>query len=314
MSIQEHSESLETQTPTIRLEVFRHDEKDLADEDHVAQLTTKGKLAALEAGRKKQPHLNEGYVVASPRERALHSAILQFFGPQIEDLDLHNVSLQEALGKLKEHESKIKTDERLNFHVESHPEFNARFYDEYGKKEGNRTLDFQREDSDQMILGIAKRIKNINDDGAVSVMKIKGFKRMVGDLAEVLYEYFQKLPTWKKSFEQNPKDYDSSEMQIFIGTHSQNVECFLMKIIEMKLGPQALEDFLKQLDNRKSFIGYSEGFSLTVEEKDGQPSAVLQFKNSTFQITEQDLKTMVQERDEFNEQVQQKIEEDPDAV
>ena len=326
MNNQAHLKNRKNLKPTIRLEVFRHDEKDTSEHDHTAQLTDKGKLGALKAGRKKSPHMNEGYVLASPRERALHSAILQFFGPQIQDIALHDGSLQEALKKLKNHKIKNKSgktthaaerisiDERLNFHVESHAEFNKRFYDEYAKKDQNRTLDFQLKDSDQLILDLAKRVRSPSDQKALGVIKIKGFKRMVGDLAEVLLEYFQKYPQWQKAYEKSPQDYDSPEMQIFVGTHSQNVECFLMKVIEIKEGPIALEDFLQSLDQRKSFIDYSEGFTMEIiATKTGQLTGTLQYKKRVYQISAKELKAMVQERDDFNHEVQKKIEEDPDA-
>lgn len=304
----------------IRIEVFRHGEKESAQNDHVAALTMSGKKDALEVGALKSPNLRQGFVISSPRERALHSALLQFFGPQFAELNLHDHSVHSTMLELKEQEvlgkmgsrvklfSKLKTDERLNFNVESHPIFNDRFYQVYNEKVGNRTLDFQLEESDKLILELAEREKerrHVGSENSTSdVMKIKGFKRMVGDLAEVLARYFDNLELWTKIYSSNPTDFDGPEMQIFMASHSQNIECFLMQLIRVKLGDSALKSFLDQLPNHKSFIPYSKGFKLLIE-KNEQKNIIgnLYYENYCFEITAADLEQMVKERDDFDQEV-----------
>lgn len=292
--------------PTISLEVFRHDEKDVGENDNVAPLTAKGRDNALKQGRLKNPKLNRGYVVASPRERALHSALLQFFGPFLSGVE--NVGLTELMEKTKQHENLVKTDERLNFHVESHPEFNERFYAEYTKKEGNDTLGFQLEKSDQLILDLAAKADFNDKELEQSISCLKGYKRMVGDLAEVFLEYFDKLEVWEKDYNLSPQDYDEADLQIFIGTHSQNVECFLLKILEMKEGIQGLREFLEKLPHRKSFIGYSEGFKMKIfRDSNNEIAANLNYQNFKWSLTKADLQKLINEKTQFDLDVKTKL-------
>lgn len=299
-------------TPSIRIEVFRHDEKDTAEVDTLARLTPQGRKNALNAGKSKQPRMLQGYVVASPRERAQHAAFLQFFGPNFADLQLDEQDFQEGFeqiqSQLKDKHNltlteKFSTDERLNFNVESHPLFNEQFYAQYNKSEQNSTLDWQKNDSDQIILNLALKTSH-NDVLAEGVRTIKGFKRMVGDMAEALIEYFPKATEWAQAYEADAKNYQDPQLDIFICSHSQNIECFIMKVIEMKEGTKTLEQFLDKLPHRKSFIGYSEGFSLTINQN---ASAQLNFKGYTWTLTQADLQKMIETRNEFNHQVDENL-------
>ncbi|MCC6643361.1 histidine phosphatase family protein, partial [Candidatus Peregrinibacteria bacterium] len=145
-------------SPKLVIHVFRHDEKDTAQNDSLAPLTAKGRAGALAAGKTKEPKLNQGYVVCSPRDRALHSGLLQFFGPCLDVENIADKTLHELSDILSEkgHKDRVKTDYRLNFKVEDVAEFNDRFYSAYNAKEGNKTLQFQLDESDQLILDIAK--------------------------------------------------------------------------------------------------------------------------------------------------------------
>jgi hypothetical protein len=303
--------------PSIRIELFRHDEKDEAEVDATARLTTKGRKGAMDAGKSKNPRLLQGYVVASPRERAMHTAVLQFFGINFADLKLEEHDFDTGFKNIEnqlqtEHgvniSEKFSTDERLNFNVESHPGFKGEFYAQYSKSADNRTLDWQKNESDQLILDLARKT-NPDDVLAEGIRNIKGFKRMAGDLAEVFLEYFQKISWWAEIFRKDPKNYDGDQMDVFVCSHSQNVECFLMRLIEMKEGPDFLEKFLSALPHRKSFIGYSEGFSMIVYENSGQPVAIIRFQGHSWEISELDLKQMIAEKDQFNQQVAEKLNE-----
>lgn len=303
--------------PSIRIELFRHDEKDKSEVDTTARLTAKGKKGAIEEGKSKHPRLLQGYVVASPRERAMHTAALQFFGPNFASLNLEEEDFNigfEHIGKQLQADhgvnmsQKFSTDERLNFNVESHPEFQEQFYSQYNESGDNRTLDWQKDNSDQLILDLALRT-NPEDALAEGINNIKGFKRMVGDLAEVFLEYFQKINWWQDMFQKDPNHYDDDQMDIFICSHSQNMECFLMRLIEMKEGLDFLESFLQSLPSRKSFIGYSKGFSLIIYANNGNPVAILGFDDHSWEICETDLKQMISERDQFNTQVTEKLKE-----
>ncbi len=156
--LSEKNEVLELR-PRVVIEVFRHDEKDTAQDDSLAPLTSKGRENALRVGRSKNPKINQSYVISSPRDRALHSGLLQCFGEGLDEKDVADKSLSDLLHLVRQRNKhdQVKIDDRLNFQVEAVPEFNDRFYDEYGKKDGNRTLYFQLDNSDQLILDIAKK-------------------------------------------------------------------------------------------------------------------------------------------------------------
>lgn len=307
-----HSKNIEALSaqPSICLYVFRHDEKDLAENDHIAPLTAKGRINAINQGKLKCPKLNQGYVITSPRERALHSGLLQFFGPSLpnlEEADLNNI-----LEQIAEHANHIITDERLNFHVESHPEFNQRFYDEYNKKEHNDTLGFQLNHSDELILDLAKKTNPQDFESSQAIQRLKGYKRMVGDMAELILEYVYKLPVWESEYSTIPQNYDQPELQIFMGTHSQNIECFLLKLIEIQEGTLALQSFLHNLPHQKSFIDYSEGFSLKIySDQDGQVFINLDYQNYHWVFTSESLQQLVKERKEFDLEVNKQLQNIP---
>ena len=303
--------------PSIRIEVFRHDEKDTAEIDETARLTIKGKQNAVKIGKIKNPRLLQGYVVASPRERAMHTAALQFFGANFTELNLAEKDFQTGFEQIKntlknEHtidlDDKFSIDERLNFNAASHPEFNEAFYSELNKNDANQTLDWQKNESDELILNLAIKTQP-TDTLAQAIHRIKGFKRMAGDLAEILLEYFPKTHQWAQLYQQSTANYDDPEMDIFICTHSQNAECFLMRLIEMKEGAAYLEKFLDSLPHRKSFIGYSEGFRLILTEANEEPMAQLNFNELSWSISANDLQKMVEERDNFNKEVVKKLNE-----
>ncbi len=311
--------------PYIRLEVFRHDEKDLAEKDELAPLTEKGRLGALVSGRKKGAKLYQGHVVASPRQRAIHSAMLQFVAPHFTGLDLHKYTFEEAMEFLRKQENstggkkldlhkKISTDQRLDFHVESHPVFYQRFYEEYNREEGNRTLQFQLEESDELILDLAKKVRDFHSDEAEGLRRVKGFKRMAGDLAEVILEYFDKYWEWEEGYKKSPQAFEDGEMQVFIGTHSQNIECFLLSLLLFKEGKKSVEEFLSGLKHGKSFIDYSQGFTLLLRLTDqGEFLAELLWRGEKFFLTKKDFQSMVYERDAFNHEVEKKLLEDSQA-
>lgn len=288
--------------PRLVLHVFRHDEKDQAVEDTLAPLTSKGRANALAAGKAKQPKINQGYVVCSPRDRALHSGLLQFFGPCLDMEGVEQKSLTELAGLLKEkgHAEKVKVDDRLNFKVEDVAEFNDRFYAEYNNKQANRTLFFQLDESDQLILDIAKKTPPVTEH---PVTKVKGYTQMVGDLAEIFSEYLAEFEIWKEAYEKDPTKFDSRDLQIFIATHSQNLECFLMEVIRLKEGQVGLDKFLAALPHHKSFLGYSEGCEITVEGLNME----VNYAGKSYSIKKTDLQTMVAARNQFNQKVIQNL-------
>jgi hypothetical protein len=305
--------------PSIRVEVFRHDEKDKSEIDTKAQMTAKGRASSVLAGKSRQPKLNMGYVVASPRERAMHAALLQFFGPQFEDLNLHEHHYSDSMSKLADHlqknhnldlKEKFSTDERLNFDADSHLEFNKSFYYQYNKAENNCTLLWQLHESDQEVLQIARKTAYL-DGMADGVRKIKGYTRLYGDLAEVIFEYFDKLEVWTEAYNKSKRSFDDDQMQIFLGSHSQNVEAFLMRLIEMKEGRQALLDFLALLPHGKSFIDYSEGFTVFIYKKDDQLQSKLVYKDKIWDLSMNDLKLMIEEKKSFNQKVEEMLSLEP---
>lgn len=293
--------------PYVHMEIFRHDEKDLHEDDTLAGLTESGKKRAVKAGQKRLPSLNRGYVVASSRDRAAHSAILQFFGPLMPEIaDYSFIELRKCLdGKLKE---RFGVDDRLNFCVETDAEFSDRFYGEYSKDlKVNDTLKFQLEESDNLILDLGR---DANPKDVVKLKKIrqlKGYKKMAGDMAEFILDYVDRLGEWEEVYSQSGETFDSHELQIFCGSHSQNIECFLMRVVELREGREFLVRFLAALPHRKSFIAYSDGFSVNIFREEGRICLDVFFRQFVWRLRSEDLKLFVKERDEFVDELEVKL-------
>ncbi|MCC7432645.1 hypothetical protein IT412_03915, partial [Candidatus Peregrinibacteria bacterium] len=183
-------------------------------------------------------------------------------------------------------------------------DFNKSFYNQYNRQENNRTLLWQLHESDQEVFDLARKTAYL-DGAADGVRKIKGYTRLYGDLADVICEYFDRLDVWRESYNAAKETFDDDQMQIFLGSHSQNVEAFLMKLIEMKEGRKSLENFLGQLPHVKSFIEYSEGFTLLIYGQNKATSAILTYRDKSWEITRSDLKKMVEERQAFDLKVEQ---------
>ncbi len=126
---------------------------------------------------------------------------------------------------------------------------------------------------------------------------------MVGDLAEIFLEYSAKLEVWKKVYEEDPSKFESPDLQIFIATHSQNLECFLMDVIRRLEGEAALDKFLKGLSHHKSFLGYSEGCQLLIEGA----GIELDYKGKIYHLEKTDLQAMVVARNQFNQKVRENL-------
>ena len=291
----------------IHLVIFRHDQKAKnipEGHDALVPLTPGGVAHAYESASELGIQ-NPAKIISSTRKRVMQTALLKWANvakipkadvieQTVEELaDLVTQSLKDRKGANRKI---MTTDDRLNFDYESNLSFGNSFYKEYEQLKQNRTLDWQIEHSDQIVLDLAQKEP---DEG---LMKVSSYTRFAGDMAQMINRYvraFGKLKILKKK--------ENFDFDILMGTHSQNLECFLMRLIEIKEGKPALQSFLSKLNNRKGFVDFSEGLKVNIVEdkKDTQQVKKIEisFRDKKWDVTMQDLEIMIRDRDQFNEKV-----------
>lgn len=300
----------------IHLVIFRHDEKGKTppEGDQATPLTLNGKVHAYEsAGKLELP--NPQRVITSVRRRVVETALLKLakvnglLEDEIADIPVNDLLVQadhalqklmtDGLGVLATRRM-VYHDDRLNFNYEGNKTYEAAFYEVYGQKENNRTLLWQLKESDNLVLELAKHATQEEKEG---LKKVSTYKRLAGDMAEMIHRYLKGLDKLKNVRKDEPFDLD-----ILMGTHSQNLECFLMRLIERKEGREGLDKFLKELPSLKGFVDFSEGIDVDISEveTDENPQKKhlrISFRGKSWDVTPEDLETMIYERDVYNAQV-----------
>lgn len=285
--------------PSIRLEFFRHDEKEKASTaglrpgDEQVRLTKQGREHSTEVGKTKDPHPEVGVAYGSPRERSMEAALRQLLAN--EDVAPED-TLEDVRGKIGEelkHGKKEVVSEKLNFNWNGSEVFNKTAYDRaFGPKD---SLVFLREESDDLV-------KQLGD------MESTSYSRGAANIAELVQKYFEILPQWERIAEQKPELYAQfkNELQRFFGSHQDVLELFLMKVIEKNDGPEGVEKFLASLPDKNGF-GYSQGYSIKISQgEDGRPSAVITYNNEEWELTPEMLKEIIDERDALDREIAEK--------
>jgi len=288
---------------TIRLEVFRHDDKGsntTANPDYtidkILPLSKEGREHASEIGKEKNPHPETAIAYGSPRDRTVETALRQLFANEdiiTEDLSLKEINALAAnnlsLGK------KYNTTELLDFSYAGNKKFletsNNRF------KEKQDLLVWHLEESD--------RIVEENKD-----KKSTSYSRLAGNVAELILKYFHGYSRWKKIVDDNPNKYKSfgNELQRFMGTHQGVGEAFLMKVIEKTSGKDAVYKFINSLESKNGFK-FGEGYSLIIgEAKDNDNNNIkkisINFNDKQFFCDETVLKEIIDDREILNQKVE----------
>lgn len=239
----------------ISVEVFRHGPKakrTIEGHDALVPLTPGGLEHAFEAATKLGVN-NPVRIVASTRKRVIQTALLIWANvakitkevalkKTVDELsDLANKALNKGQNTTRR---MMVTDDRLNFDYESHDSFSDSFYKAYEQLQENKTLDWQLEQSDQLVLDLAKKEPN------EGLLKVSTYTRFAGDMAEMINRYVRAMDKLKVLKKNEDFDFD-----ILMGSHSQNLECFLMRLIEIKEGRPALEEFFKTVKKSKRVCG-----------------------------------------------------------
>lgn len=328
----ESSSSLSEKEPfrnRIHLVIFRHDEKgETPQEGDEKTPLTKGGIEHAYHTATALP--NPQRIISSQRDRVKHTAVIKLAKAQSLSLEeIEKKTLEELIReaneslKLKQPEHRkspdqpdqrepmirkmVHEDDRLNFDYESDELFGAAFYKVYAQKPNNQTLLWQVQQSDNLVLRLAKEKYNRG------LMKVSTYTRFAGDMAEMIYRYFRAIGKLREIRVQ-PKlesTHENFDLNILMGTHSQNLECFLMRLIEIKEGQDKLSDFLHSLPDGKSFVGFSEGMSVDITEHqtriEPQKEITISFRDKEWKVSPEDLRRMIQDRNDYNESVKSEL-------
>ncbi len=278
--------------PSIRLEFFRHDEKesDPGKPEQDIRLTQAGREHASSVGLEREPQADVAVVYGSPRVRSTETALRQALAgtgeissedslEDIEDL----VSSHLAVGK------KNLVDERLNFH------YGPAYIDSAMERftGGKDYLVFSLMESDNLV-----KEKKDNESSCYS--------RQAAGIAEIVKRYFGTLSRWEQITTENPDKYKKSglELQRFFGSHATVPETFLLKVIEKQEGKEAALEFLGR-DLGKNGFGYSEGYSLKIrrDEESGEATGELSYKDKVWKIDGDLLEAIIADRDELDKSI-----------
>jgi hypothetical protein len=296
----ESSPEMEKPTAKIRLEFFRHDEKakptdaEPRPDDNKVRLTETGRASSTLKGKEKNPHPEVAISYGSPRERSQETAMRQMLAN--EDAISADMSLEDMRhvidGELKVGKKDIISD-KLNFYLDG----NQTYHDEYYRRylETKDALLFIWQESDKL----ARELGDTKDDT---------YSRFAGKFAELVDKYVKILPRWQQIVSEKPEEYSqfNNEMQRFFGSHQTALECFLLKVIEKTEGSEAVREFINSLPDKNGF-GFSEGFTVEIEEASGNINIFARFKDKQWQITPELILQIINDREEFEKSIVQQV-------
>lgn len=288
---------------TIRLEIFRHDDKggnttaNPDDEiDKIIPLSKEGRVHASEIGTGKDPHPEVAIAYGSLRNRTVETAERQMLAG--EDLITKDSSLEEINELIADNISvgkKHRTTELLDFNYNGNQKFRETANDRFTNKKD--LLIWHLEESDRMVEENKDKISS-------------SYSRLAGNVAELVSKYSNGYSRWKKIVNDNPDKYSqfNNEMQRFMGTHQGVGESFLMKVIEKTLGKDEVYNFINSLESKNGFK-FGEGYSLVIgETKDENNNCLKQitinFNGQQFVCDENVLKEIIADRDILDKKLQ----------
>lgn len=283
--------------PSIRLEFFRHDEKDKPTTagprvgDEFVRLTPKGREHSTEVGKTKDPNPEVGLAYGSSRQRSTEAALRQLLADEAEigpDDSLEDI--QKKISEQLKVGRKNIVSENLNFNWDGSQEFHDVAYDHYLKTKD--ALIFILEESDALV-------KKIGDEKSTS------YSRAAARIAELVEKYIEILPQWEKIAANDPEQYAQydNEMQRFMGSHQEALEPFLLKIMEMKEGRAVTEAFIRALPDKNGF-GFGEGYSSRIfRDNGGIPLVQISFKGQEWVVNAKDIEDIIQEGRALDEEI-----------
>lgn len=271
---------------SIRLEFFRHSEKDSAasgQHDYTVRLTQAGRALSSAAGSSLDPHPQVALAYGSPRDRSSETALREMLANNDEiAADDSLEEIRSKIGtKIKVGSKEIITD-NLNFNWAGSTEFNRLAYDHYAKKDA---LKFMFEESDQLV-------KDLDDKESTS------YSRAAANVAAIVERYITIFDPWKKLTQANPEKFAvfNNELQRFLGSHGGTTECFLMKVVEKSEGRDGVLQLIGSLQDPNNQFGINEGFSVRIDEDDnGEKRIAVGFKDRSWTITPQVIREIIEE-------------------
>lgn len=206
-------------------------------------------------------------------------------------------------GRLLKQRHKINTD--LNFNYESHPEYNKRLLSHYkGTKD---VLPFLHDESDGLVLDMASKAKS--GEEKAQIRQLTPNSVMIGNLARIMQNYLGKSSKLVAAH-QNIASREAIQIDRFFGTHSINLECLVLKLMEMKFGKEYAEEYMNRKGHQNGFIDYHDGveFDITVDSQENPGAVTLKFGDIHSELTTGDLKSIVEEADKYSEEVEKRLE------
>ncbi|MFA5954481.1 MAG: hypothetical protein WC817_03045 [Patescibacteria group bacterium] len=289
----------ESDMASIRLEFFRHDDKESEAGDPSVRLSQRGRVHATEAGLTKNAHAEVALAYGSLKDRTAETALRHALARREEIQPTHSlediqriVDQELNVGKKGKKLIKNRVLPQLNLNNRGTAQYRQQWLQHY--KESKDALRFVYHDSDRLA-------QELNDKKSTS------YSRAAGNVAELIQKYIGILPRWQEIVKQNPDKYKRfrDELQRFFCSHHAVLEPFLMKVIERTEGEEGVEKFIESLPNKNGF-GLSEGYSVTITGHDGQPTVTLKYGDKEWVIPTEMVNEIVRERDEFNHLIDNK--------
>lgn len=271
--------------PTVRLEIFRHDQPAPAPEggtDADRQLTSEGRVHAEQSGQTKNPNMKMGIAIGSPRDRAQETALRQLISEDILGSGADFSELKSVIDHNLNYGNKIRVTEKLDYRLDSNPEFQAAWFKSYNEK---HAMKFLLEESDKL----AADLKDAQDFS---------YSRSAANVAEVIKGYVLAAPSWKRTYDKDPSKYKANEMQRFMGTHQTIGETFLLKVVEKTQGTDAASALAEKMGNG---FDLSEGFSVVIDTVDQSMS--ITYKDKSWKVNMDVLDQIIKDKTDLDNSI-----------
>ena len=285
-------------SPSIRLELFRHDNKESSDKrdtDEEIRFTLEWKIHATEVGLEKKWNPDMGLILASPKKRSEETAYHQLYANHT------NISPEDSLEEIREKTNnwnfkKALITNLLGFTYDAkegdfaYIDYKDHLYKAFWEEQWLKTLYKDSDDLAQLYW---------------IPTYIDSYSRNAGNIAQIIKRYIKVFHNWKRIWKQK-KYADNNELQRFLASHATITEPFLMKVISKiitekegkEAAKQANDTFLEQNPNG---FWFSEGYTINIneiEQKELSISITYQWK--TYQATEKIIDEIISERDDLN--------------
>ncbi len=281
--------------PSIRLEIFRHDQPAPAAEgqtDEQRQLTPQVREHAQQVGQGKNPNSSMGLAYGSPRDRAQETAYRQLLANEVfVNAESSFDDIKNEVDKSLAYGKKMIVSEGLNYQVANNPEFGKAWSAAYNKGE---VIPFLFEESDRVALE--------NND-----LKDYSYSRSAANVARIVKKYVGIEPVWQNVYEKNKEKYqDNTEMQRFVGTHQTIGETFLLKVIEKNEGRGAAGEFINDLPNKNGF-DLSQGISVNISNTENGVMVTVKYGDKTWNVKPETLDEIISDAEKLDNDIKAKL-------